>query len=78
MTDFDPTGHGGICAVGRQLTGGPALDLFLTGGAAGLWRSWYAPTGWLTNRAGALILRPVDVGTRPALPPSARCYILGK
>jgi hypothetical protein len=61
VTDFDPTGHGGICAVGRQLAGGPALDVFLTGGAAGLWRSWYAPTGWLTNRAGALILRPVDV-----------------
>jgi len=36
---FDPAGHGGICAVGRQLTGAPALDLFLTGGAAGLSRS---------------------------------------
>ena len=61
MTDFDPTGHGGICAVGRSLTEGPALDLFLsTFNRAGLRRSWYGPEGWNVDHHGTLVFRAVE------------------
>ena len=59
-TTFDPE-DGGYCAVGRQLSTCPAIDIFLTG-PTGIYQSWYnEAAGWnlAPGTTDTLVLQPL-------------------
>jgi hypothetical protein len=75
MTNFDPSG-GGFGAVGRQLSAGPALDVF-SSGPGGIFQAWYnEPDGWSLGPESTptLVMQPLGAANASQAfphPPSA-------
>ena len=59
MASLDPAAHGGFAAVGRQLQGGPAIDLFIPVEGGGLFHTWYGPSGWNRGESGDVQLQQI-------------------
>src|ERR1700729_2605361 len=82
MTTFDPSG-GGFGAVGRQLSIGPALDIFLSG-PDGIFQTWYnEPNGWNLGPESTptLVMQPLGAANASqafAHPPSAVSWAPGR
>jgi hypothetical protein len=57
MAASDPGRYGGLAAVGRQLAGGSAIDLFIPAADSGLLHSWCGPSGWDRGDSGDVRVR---------------------
>jgi hypothetical protein len=60
MVAFDPGRQVGLAAVGRDLGGDPAIDLFIPASGNGLLHTWSGPSGWHQGPSGEIQLHQVS------------------